>query len=729
MADGKVTISTELDNREFESGLSKLGSIAKKGLKATGVAIGAISGALSVAGGAAAKFGAEFEASAAKASTLFGDVAVDTDNLNKKILELSSSTGVAATELNEALYSALSAGIPVTEDMGQATEFLASATKLAKAGFTDIDTALSATAKTLNAYNLGTEEAERIQGILIQTQNKGITTVGELGASLAQVTPTAAAFGVSFENVGAALATMTAQGTPTAQATTQLNSLIAELGKQGTMAQKGLAKAAEGTKYAGMSFKQMMESGASLSDVIVLLQKEADNSGKSLVDMFSSIEAGKSALAIASGGFEKFNSNLSAMGDTAGLVDEAYEKVSNTLEAQSAKLKESVKNLGIAIFQENDTALASAAGFGAEIINRLTSAFSEGGADGLIAEFGNVLADVIMKGVEYLPSFLETGVSILSSVAAGIAKNLPAIVSSGLQIIDTLGRGIVEAIPSLVGKLPEVILSILDYLTENYPKMLESGAEMLTALADGILETIPELLEKLPEIITAFVNFIAQNLPKIASTGVDIVVHLALGMLKAIPSLVSKLPDIIVAIVDGLNALMGSIVDVGKNIVKGLWEGIKSMAGWIGDKIKGFAASIVDKITGAFGRGGGGGRGAGFSSGQAAAMGAAEGTTDGLYSNTAIAKSATKKMAAFNAVNSRMPQLDAAVSRMSPVSVSSPRFGTERALNNAAGMLAMSQNTGASREIVLNLNGREVARGIIPDIRAVDKQTPAIQFT
>ena len=60
---------------------------------------------------------------------------------------------------------------------------LEGSTKLAKAGFTDIDTALSATAKTLNAYGLETTEAERIQGILIQTQNKGITTVGELGAT------------------------------------------------------------------------------------------------------------------------------------------------------------------------------------------------------------------------------------------------------------------------------------------------------------------------------------------------------------------------------------------------------------------------------------------------------------------------------------------------------------------------------------------------------------------
>ena len=102
----------------------------------------------------------------------------------------------------EAAYSAESASVPM-EDLGATLE---ASTKLATAGFTDVDTALSATVKTMNAYGVTGEEAmNKVQKVLLQTQNKGITTVGELGASLAQVTPIAAATGVSFENVGAAL--------------------------------------------------------------------------------------------------------------------------------------------------------------------------------------------------------------------------------------------------------------------------------------------------------------------------------------------------------------------------------------------------------------------------------------------------------------------------------------------------------------------------------------------
>ena len=53
---------------------------------------------------------AEFEESLAKVSTLFGDVNVDMDKLASNVIKVSSETGLLAKDINEALYSALSAG-------------------------------------------------------------------------------------------------------------------------------------------------------------------------------------------------------------------------------------------------------------------------------------------------------------------------------------------------------------------------------------------------------------------------------------------------------------------------------------------------------------------------------------------------------------------------------------------------------------------------------------------
>lgn len=401
MAD-QVKVKITGDDKEFNESLKRASETAKKSFAAVGVAVAA-------AAASVVKFGSEFEQSAAKASTLFGDVAVDTENLNKKMLSLSTSVGVAATELNEGLYSALSAGVPVTEDMAGALDMLEQSAKLAMAGFTDTDTAIAATAKTLNAYGLDVSETERIQGILIQTQNKGITTVGELGASLAQVTPTAAAFGVSFENVGAALATMTAQGTPTAQATTQLNSLIAELGKSGTTASDNLKAAAEGTEYAGKSFLEMMESGAELNDVLALLQKEADESGVSMVDMFSSIEAGKAALSIMNQEGKTFTSNLEAMNNTAGLVEKGFETMANTAAGQSAIMKEGLKNLAITAYNSLDGAFTDLL----KDVNAAIAGISASLSDGAL---GGALSFVISN-------FTALATAVIGSVAAVKAYN------------------------------------------------------------------------------------------------------------------------------------------------------------------------------------------------------------------------------------------------------------------------------------------------------------------
>lgn len=177
MSDGKVVYEVRADDSNLDNDLDQANSKVSKGAGKMGKIVAGSTAALAVsAATAAVKFGSEFEDTFAKASTLFGDTEVDVDNLQKKLLELSTESGIAATELNEGLYSALSAGVPITEDSAEALAFLESSTKLAKAGFTDVDTAISATAKTLNAYGEDIGEAERIQNLLIQTQNMGEVT-------------------------------------------------------------------------------------------------------------------------------------------------------------------------------------------------------------------------------------------------------------------------------------------------------------------------------------------------------------------------------------------------------------------------------------------------------------------------------------------------------------------------------------------------------------------------
>ncbi|SJW04772.1 phage tail tape measure protein [Clostridioides difficile] len=417
------TNSTSQAQERLQEQFRKVSNAAK--IAGAGIVTGIGAGLVS-----ASKAGAEFETAMTKTSTMFGDTKVDTENLNNKVLELSKNTGIAASSIGESLYNALSSGIPVTKDMGSAMDFMTKNAKLSKAGFTDIDTALTATAKVLNAYKMDVSETDRVHKVMMQTQNKGITTVGELGATLAQVTPTASAMSFSFEQVGASLANMTAQGTPTAQATTQLNSLLAELGKTGTVANKSLLSATKGTKYAGKSFKELMQAGVPLNEILNLMDGSAKKNKKSLIDMFGSIEAGKAALALSGQNSEQYTNNLKAMSTQADVVSSAYAKMSNTLESKVGILKESFKNLGIEIYSKLKEPLKNAAETGIQCLSDLDKQFSSGSLKADISQiaqsFGDLTSTIIKVATKALPTMIKS--------LSWILKNGPTIASIFVSI-------------------------------------------------------------------------------------------------------------------------------------------------------------------------------------------------------------------------------------------------------------------------------------------------------
>ena len=561
MADGSLVFDTKLDSTGLQKGLAGVGSVARTSIKAMTTAMVAAGAAMATGVTASIKFGKEYETSMAKVQTMFGDVDVDMNSLNQKMLALSSDTGLAATELGQAMYSALSAGIPVTEDMTEATGFLEGAVKLAKAGFTDVDTAVSATGKTLNAYNLDVSEAERIQGILMATQNNGITTVGELGATLAQVIPVAAAMGVEFEYVGAALATMTAQGTPTAQATTQLKTLFAELGKNGTIAAKSLEKAVKGTEYAGMSFTDMTEAGVPLNEILNLMTDYADANNLSVVDMFGSIEAGQAVLALTGESAETFSKNIEAMGNTAGLVDSAYTTMMNTLEGQTGRLTESAKNLGISIYNGMSGKLTDMAGLANDYIAKLQTGFDEGGTEGLVTALGDVLADMIAQVAAGLPSVVSVVTGLLdalvtslseednkSKIATGLAdaveaaftlaESVPDLVDAGLDIMTELVTQIAANADTTAPKIIKAIRDTLLVIVEHAPELIAAGITIAVALIQAIADDAPTTVPLILAAITDAIVTLASSAPELITAGFSLASALVTATIQSIPALI-----------------------------------------------------------------------------------------------------------------------------------------------------------------------------------------------
>lgn len=267
------------------------------------------------------------ETALAKVSTLLAD-GTDTTAYFDSIKKGSQETGIAIGDFAEAVYSALSASV----DQGQAVEFTTSAMKLAKGGFTDAPTAVDVLTTALNAYGLEASQATSISDKLITTQNLGKTTVGELGQVLGRSIPTARAYNVSIDELCAAYAVMTKNGSPAAESTTLINAMLNELGKSGT-------KTAEIIKdKTGKSFSQLMSEGVQLTEVLSILQSSASQSGLAINDLFGSAEAGRGANILLNN-IGDVNSALSAMSSNVGATESAYSKVMDTFSEKTAKLK------------------------------------------------------------------------------------------------------------------------------------------------------------------------------------------------------------------------------------------------------------------------------------------------------------------------------------------------------------------------------------------------------
>lgn len=283
----------------------------------------------------------EYETAIAKVSTIADANVVPIEEMSSEIMKLSNTTGIAASQIADDVYNAISAG----QQTGDAVNFVSYSTKLAKAGFAESAQTLDVLTTILNAYGMEAEEVSKVSDMLVQTQNKGKVSVGELSSVMGKIIPTANANNVALEQLCAGYAIMTSKGIAAAETTTYMNSMLNELSKSGTTAEKTLRATT------GKSFKELMTEGKSLGEVIQILQEEAEKSGKSLNDMFGSAEAGKAAVSLLSGGVEGFNEQVAGMIDSAGATEEAFAKMDSTTEAKMQKAKNSIANLGIVLGQ------------------------------------------------------------------------------------------------------------------------------------------------------------------------------------------------------------------------------------------------------------------------------------------------------------------------------------------------------------------------------------------
>lgn len=355
--------------------------------------------------------------------------------------------------------------------------------------------------------------------------------------------------------------------------------------------------------------------------------------------------------------------------------------------------------------------------------------------DSALAELGQAVSDVKTRMTgEFLPavSQVTSGLAGMLSGTEGAAEQfsqgigsvidaasarLPEFLNFGAQILTSLAEGIISNLPALVDAIPQVIESVATAFVNMWPTIQDTGSELLETLTNAIVDNIPKMIEKLPAIITGIVEFISENLPDIIGSGAEILLAIISGIIGAIPDLIDAIPEIISALVRGFSDSSAEIIEIGKDIVRGIWEGIKGMADWISQKIQGFFGGIVSRAKEFLGI-----------NSPSTVFRDEIGKNIGEGTAIGITKSIPKAQEAARMLAESIPAATIGVqyANSSMIPASAPRFTAESAFTDAANMMAMSYGAASSREIVLQVNGTEFARAIIPDIRFAQSQSPAI---
>ncbi len=355
---GTILAYLDLDTSKFGNALQlaqqQMGDFADNGggvsgmLDGVGAAATTVGHVLTVgvstpilgAGVAIAKWAGDFQASANVVETIADTTAMSMDALNKGVLNISNDTGLAATDINAALYQTISA----TNDTANALAYTEIAAKAAKGGFTDTATAIDGLTTVMNAYGLQGEDAMmRVSDQMLTAQNYGKTTFGELASSIGKVIPLAAQLNVGTDELFASIATLTKQGIGTAEAVTGLKAALSNVIKP-------TSEASKMAETLGLDFSAAALESKGFAGFLADVREKTGGNTEVMAQLFGSVEALNTIMALTSDtGMVDMAGGLDAMASSAGATDNAYQTMMGGLNTGIARLTNSFRNYGIAM--------------------------------------------------------------------------------------------------------------------------------------------------------------------------------------------------------------------------------------------------------------------------------------------------------------------------------------------------------------------------------------------
>ena len=399
--DGALFMATGIDNSGlYEGKREAMGIIKTLASEVTsfdifsGIGISAAT-AFAQAAKSSYDFEKEFRKNMLEVATISTQVTDDMTGFMNQVMSITQEIPIKAPEAAKALYSIVSAG----HDGADGMKILEVSAKAAVGGLTETETAADAVTTILNAYKMSAEEAGTVSDQLFTTVRLGKTTFGELGASIAQVAPIAAAYGISIDQVLGAVASLTKQGTQTSQAMTQIRAAI-----QGTAGELGDAA------FQGRTFQEALQ----------LINEKAGGSASKMKEMLGTDEGLAATLALTGKNAKSAASDLGELQNSLGATEAAFEKMKDAADNQLTLLANNVqaylRPLGEKILKEVS-----------DIAKAFNEAFENNDIEGTISNLESLVKNAAGAFLSYKTAILLVQVAQHSYVKSSALSRLATI--------------------------------------------------------------------------------------------------------------------------------------------------------------------------------------------------------------------------------------------------------------------------------------------------------------
>lgn len=490
MADGSVTIDTNLDNSGLEkdtskikSTLGKIGSIAGTAMKGVSVAVGAAATAVTGLVTASVNAYAEYEQLVGGVDTLFKDS-------SKKLQEYA----------NEAYKTA---GLSANEYMSTVTSFSAS---------------------LLQSLGGDTEKA-----------------ADYANQALIDMSDNANKMGTSMESIQYAYQGFAKQNY------TMLDNL--KLGYGGTKEEMQRlledAQKLTGIKYDISSFADVTQAIHAIQTELGITGTTAKEASSTIEGSLNSVKGAWNNLLVGitnpDADWDKLIQNLVDTVTTAG--ENILPAIKSALVGVSALIRDLFPMIAKEIPALVAEILPQLVQTGASILQSLMSGIQQNLP--LLIESALQIITILADGIlQMLPQILEMGMQLILQFMLGIAEKAPDLVPqiidiiikmleifnqnfdkfilAGIKLILGLIEGLIKSIPNIIKNLPTIIMAILNFFTAK--KLISAGITLLKGLGTGLINGIPNLLKNIPKIIGNIVNtFKTQGTSAFKSIGTNIV--------------------------------------------------------------------------------------------------------------------------------------------------------------------------------------------------------------